>query len=387
MSSVSIPTAEYAARMAKAQALLRETDLDVLLVNSNEADFANVRYFSDYWPIFEMAGLVIPRQGEPILLIGPESETYAQGRSRIPCIRKMVEYRETADPAYPGVEVSDFAQVFAEAGAPDPKKVGIAGYLVTTLPILDGLRAAFPDATIVRADDIMVRLRSIKSQAEIACLKEAFSISELAIDAILGQIRPGMTELQIVGIAQAVFYANGAEYEGMPQYVLSGKKSNQAISRPTHKVIERGELVQLNISARVDGYSSGVGRPICLGKMTPSMRELVEFGRFAHEQTMVWLRAGVIASDVANKYQQLFVDRGHAHNFLYGPCHGLGMIEVEPPWMEVTSDYPLAENMTFQVDTFVQDVDFGLRWENGVRITEAGVELFSDRNMGILELG
>ncbi|MCC7210013.1 MAG: aminopeptidase P family protein [Anaerolineae bacterium] len=387
MSSVSIPTAEYAARVAAAQALLRKTDLDVLLVNSNEADFANVRYFSDYWPIFEMAGVVMPRQGEPTLLIGPESETYAQGRSRIPRIRKMVEYRETADPAYPGVEVADFRRVFEEVGAPEPKKIGIAGYLVTTLPILDGLRAAFPGASLVRADEIMVALRSVKSPAEIACLKEAFRISELAVDALLEQIRPGMTELQAVGIAQAVFYANGAEGEGMPQYVLSGKKSNQAISRPTHKVMERGELVQLNISARVDGYSSGVGRPICLGKMTPKMRDLVEFGKLAHEQTMSWMRAGVIASDVAKRYQQLFVEHGYGHNFLYGPCHGLGMIEVEPPWMEVISDYPLAENMTFQIDTFVQDVDFGLRWENGVRVTATGVEMFSNRNMAILELG
>ena len=43
--------------------------------------------------------------------------------------------------------------------------------------------------------------------------------------------------------------------------------------------------------------------------------------------------------------------------------------------------------MTFQVDTFVQDVEFGLRWENGVRVTATGVEMFSHRNMEILELG
>jgi Xaa-Pro aminopeptidase len=172
----------------------------------------------------------------------------------------------------------------------------------------------------------------------------------------------------------------------MPQYVLSGKNTNNAISRPTHKIMEKGDLVQLNISARVDGYSSGVGRPVCLGKMPDTMRRLVEFGKLAHVKTMEWMRAGVIASEVARKYYQLFVDHGHETHFLYGPCHGLGMIEVEPPWMETVSDYPLLENMTFQVDTFVQNVEFGLRWENGIRVMPAGVEMFSKRNMEILEI-
>jgi len=383
---ISIPAEEYKKRLARAQELLAETGLDVLLINSNEADFANVRYFSNYWPIFETAGIVVPRQGEPILLIGPESETYAQARSRIPRIRKMVEYRESADPAYPGVEVSTFKDVFSEVGVTDPPKIGIAGYLVTTLPVLDGLKQSFAKASIVRADEIMVKLRSVKSESEIACLREAFRISELAIDAILERIRPGLTELQIVGIAQEVIYANGAEYEGMPQYVLSGSNTNNAISRPTHRIMQKGDLVQLNISARVDGYSSGVGRPICLGRMTDKMRRLVEFGKLAHEKTMEWIRAGVIASEVAKRYYHLFVDRGYKEHYLYGPCHGLGMIEVEPPWMETTSEYPLLENMTFQVDTFVQDVEFGLRWENGIRVTARGVEMFSQRNMEILEL-
>jgi hypothetical protein len=53
--------------------------LDAIVVHSNEADPGNVRYSSDYWPVFESAGVVVPRDGEPILLVGPESETYARG--------------------------------------------------------------------------------------------------------------------------------------------------------------------------------------------------------------------------------------------------------------------------------------------------------------------
>ena len=389
MSNVSqpvIPDKEFADRLARAAGLAGEAGLDVLLVNSNEADFANARYFSDYWPIFEIAGVAISPTGEGALLIGPESEKFARDRSKIDRIFKMLEYRESADPAYPGVAVSNFREVFAEIDVAEPKRIGVAGYLVTTAPVLDGLREAFPKAKIERADSIMVELRSVKSQAELACLRRAFEISELATQAVIDRIRPDMTELQAVGIAQGVMYENGAEYEGHPTYVLSGRGSAHAISRPTHRVMQKGDLVQLNVGALVGGYSSSVGLPVCLGEMTPRMRELVEFGLEAHEKTISWLKAGVVASDVAKRYRQLFVDRGYEDTFLYGPCHGLGMIEVEPPWMEETSDYPLAENMTFQVDTFLPEESFGLRWENGCRIAAEGAEMLSSKFMRVISI-
>ncbi|HUU59007.1 MAG TPA: aminopeptidase P family N-terminal domain-containing protein [Phycisphaerae bacterium] len=100
LSPPAIPDSEYQQRIRSAQELVRENDLDALLVNSNEAEFANVRYFSNYWPIFEIAGVVIPPEGEPVLLIGPESGAFARDRSKIRKSKLLREYREPADPAY-----------------------------------------------------------------------------------------------------------------------------------------------------------------------------------------------------------------------------------------------------------------------------------------------
>jgi len=389
MSEMNMPTIsndEYAARKVRAAELTAEAGYDVLLVNSTEADYANVRYFCDYWPIFEIAGVAISPAGEACTLIGLESEAYAQDRSKLQNIHMLVEYRESADPQYPDMTASSFKKAFESIGVTNPKRIGVGGYLVTTAPVLDSLRAEFPGAEIVRADDIMVKLRSIKSEAEIACLRKAFEISEQAVEAVLAQIKPGMTELQVCGIVQYAIYMNGAEYEGMPQYVLSGPNSRHAISRPTHRVIEKNDLVQLNLSALVSGYSSGVGVPVCMGTMTPKMRDLVEFGLEVHAATIERLKAGEIAGDIAKWHHQYFVEHGRADNFLYGPCHGLGMIEVEPPWMETNSDYALAENMTFQVDSFFYCDEFGLRWENGGRVTAAGFDLFSGQFRRVIEL-
>jgi len=382
-----IPDAEYKSRIKAFQGNIRAAGLDACLVHGNEADCANVRYLSEYWPTFESGGVFVPAEGRPVLIIGPESENYAKGRSKIRKIMKMVEYRESADPEYPGIKVASYNDV-VEAAMPGrtPKRVGLVGYSVMTLPVSVRLMDDLPKAELVKADDTLIDLRIIKSATELSLMRQAFRISEKAIDAILGEIKPGMTELQVIGIAQREIYKHGGEYEGHALYCFCGPATNNAISRPTHNKITKNEVIQLNIGARVDGYSSSVGVPICIGKLPERKQLLVEFGLEAHFKTMTLMKAGKPAAAVVEEYEAWVKKCGFAKYMLYGPCHGIGMMEVERPWMESTSTYDLAEDMTFQVDTFFYAKDFGLRWENGVRVTKTGVEKLSKKFMQLVEL-
>ena len=251
-----IPDEEFAARQRKTQQLVKEAGLDAVIVHSNEADFANVRYLSDYWPLFESAGVFVPAEGPLMLLIGPESETFARSRTKIAEVRKLVEYREPAEPDYPGIAVDTFQSLFREVGVGEPKRIGLAGWAILPLPVYLGVKETFPNAEIVKADDVMFSQRAIKSDNEIACLKESFRLAEMAIDEICRRIRPGMTELNIAGIAQEVIYREGAEYEGLPQYVLGAEASSHAIGRPGYRVLKEGDVVQLNTSSRVHGMAA-----------------------------------------------------------------------------------------------------------------------------------
>ncbi len=383
----TIPRTEYRERLLRFQANLREAGLDAALVHGNESDCASVRYLCDYWPTFESAAVLVPAEGEPVLLIGPESLEYAKGRSTIQAIEKMVEYRESADPEYPGIAVASYKDVLAKAmPGKTIRKLGIVSYSITPLPVYMSLKAQLPGVELVKADDTMVSLRSVKSASEIACMKQAFEISEKAIDAILAEIKPGMTELQVTGIAQRELYKYGAEYEGHALYVFCGQATCNAISRPTHNTIKANEVIQLNIGARVCGYSSSVGLPFSIGPLPERKRRLVEFGLEAHFKTMELICAGKPAAQVVKDYEAFVEKRGFRQYMLYGPCHGIGMMEVERPWMESTSTYNLAENLTFQVDTFFYDKDFGLRWENGVRVTKDGVEKLSQKYMKMVQI-
>lgn len=376
-----LPAAELATRHEAVRAGIARNALDALIVVGNEAEFSSLRYLSDYWPLFESGALVFAPEGDPILLCGPESETFAVTRSMISRVRLIESLRESADPSYPEVELSSYAAVLDELGVHGPTRIGIAGSFAANLVIMDQLRDELPGVEFVRADAVVTDLRIVKSAWEAENLRAAFAISEIALDAVLERLRPGMTELQVVGILQAAMYANGAEHEGMVQYVFSGPNTRPAISRPSHRVIEKGDVVQMNIAARVNGYASGIGRPVAMGSPTAEHRDLIEFCRDAHYATQEWLAAGADAASIARRYHEYFVERGRASAFLYGPCTGLGMMETERPWIESDSVFTVSAGMAFQLDTFAQGSDVGVRWENGAIVRESGLEMLSSRHM------
>ena len=384
---IFIPDHEYKERVARAAKILQREKLDVMIVNSNEADYANARYFSGFWPLFERSGVAISASGDAALMVGPESREFAADRSRLEKIFVLKEYRESADPAYPELKADTYQDVFHAIGVNEKKlRIGVARYLDTSVIIMDGIKAAFPEAEIVRADHIMVELRSIKSVNEINCLREGYRIAELATQQVIKEIQPGMTELQMVGVAERVVYEQGAEYEGLPMYVFSEASTRHAISRSSYREFQKGDIVQLNLSAKIDGYSAAIGYPIVLGKLEGKRRDVVMFGLEAHKWTQQQVKSGVPASQIAENFYKYYVDNGYKDNFVYGPLHGTGMIEVEAPWVETTSDYALKPNMTFQIDTFISTDTFGVRWEKGIAVTEDGCDVLSPEIGKLYEL-
>ncbi len=385
---ICIPDYEYKERIKKAAELVREKGLDVMVVCSTESDYANARYFSGFWPLFERAGVAISARGDAALMVGPESAIFAKDFGKIDKIFVLKEFRESADPAYPELHADTFSDVFKAIGVTGENiKIGLGSYVECTLPIFEGLKNSFPKAEIVKCNDIMVNLRKIKSINELACIREGFRIIELATDEVIKALRPGVTELEMVGVAQKVIYENGAEYEGLPMYVFSEASTRHAISRSSYRKIEKGDIVQLNLSAKIDGYSPAIGLPVIMGKLEGERRRIVDFCLKAHDWTVDRIKAGVMASDIAKDFYKLYEENGMKENFVYGPCHGTGMIEVEAPWMETISDYPLEENMTFQVDTFISGPTFGCRWEKGIAVTKDGCESMTDYlKKGIIEI-
>ena len=380
----TIPKHEYFERIARFQARIKAAGLDACLVHGTESDFANVRYLSEYWPTFEQAGVFVPAEGDAVLLIGPESLKYAAGRSVLPKIAMMLNYRESAEPDYPGIALATYPEVVKMAmGDRKLRTLGLVGTAVMTKPTLDAVAAQLKGVKVVTADEVFRPLRWIKSENELACHRKAFKVAEKAVRAMLNELKPGMTEFQAIGIAQREIYANGGEYEGHSLYCFGGDRTSNGISRPTGAKLRKNEIIQLNIGARVGGYSSSIGLPVWFGKLPEKQMRLVEFGLRAHKFTFGLMKAGAEAADIAGEYYKWGCAEGWKEYMLYGPVHGLGIMETESPWIETTSKYKLQENMTYQIDTFFTGNGYGLRWERGCIITADGCELLSRKFMSI----
>lgn len=380
-----IPNEEFRERIKRIQNELAKKDLDALITFGGEAEPQNVRYLSDYWPAFETASVLVPVEGEPILVIGPESETFARGWSKIEKIRRILEYRESSEPEYPGERLTTFEDLFDEvSNGRGLDRLGISGYSIMPVPIYEGIKDTLKGKEIVRADDILINMRMVKSKNEIELMKEAYRLSTLGIERALETAKPGMTEIQLIAEAEYAMKANGAENLGFNMWCLSGPNTTHAIGRPSYRKIQKGEIIQLQVGARVDGYSSSIGRAFTLGYMPDDIKKLIKMGLEAEKKTIEVMKAGIVAKEVALQVKELVEKRGYGDYLLYGPCHGTGLMECEHPWIEENSDWKLEENMVFSVDTFLKNDKMGLRFEDGVRVTKDGVEELSNYRREII---
>ena len=389
---IRIPDSEFKERVVKIQKKMAEENYDVLLCYGNEAEPQFVRYFSDYWPSFETAGVLIPKEGDAKLLIGPESYTYAADRSRIPDIRLLKAFRESSEPEYPGKPLDTFKSVFTEClGSEKIRKIGVAGLPLMTVGVYNALMECldeYGNVEFKKADDVVASIRMFKTENELACMRRAAEITRLTMDYVIENVHVGMTETQVVGLALGKMHELGAERESYPLWVLTGAGSDQAISRPRQKKIEKGDLTFFQFGARYEGYASSIGRPVVFGKANDTQKRLNEAGYEIQKTMLEFVKEGVPARDVANLHLQKVKELGLEDHYLYGPFHGNGLMEGEAPWVETNSDYLLAENMTFCSDIFLgsHETKVGLRIEDVVRITKTGCENLTNYPRKLFEI-
>ena len=260
-----IPQHEFAQRVKSLQEKMKEEKLDIIITFGDEAEPQYVRYFSDYWPSFESAGVFIPKTGEPSLLIGPESYTFSKAWSKIPRILKLKEYRESSEPEYPGVPLTTFADLFNEViDTSSFRRIGIVGYPLMPTPVYEAITKTAQDfrCEVERAEKLIIGMKQIKSETEIEIMHNAYNISQKSFANVLKKIQPGMSEIEVVAESEYFIRKFGAENEAYPMWCISGENTTHAIARPTHKKIQKGEMIQIQVGARLGGYSSSIGRPV-----------------------------------------------------------------------------------------------------------------------------
>ena len=218
--------------------------------------------------------------------------------------------------------------------------------------------AVAPDAVVVDAGPALRQARAVKSVDELACIESATAISEAALTAMLGALRPGVTERELVAVYAATIAGLGATTPPTEGVVCATPRHGQVALRrvPTDRPVGPGELVVLDPGAMYAGYEGGVGRTwIAGGTVTAAQTALAARGRAGLDAVIEHCRAGRQGTDLVRAWTASGAPVP-ASPLAYGL--GLG---VEPPVIgrDVGAEAALAAGTVLAVQGWVSEEGVG----------------------------
>jgi len=278
----SIPDDEFRTRWQRLQAAMAEAKLDIIVVYADDHAVAgpgHSRYLADFAPHFEPVVILVPAVGEPLLLSGPETETFAQLTARIKDVRVVREFTHP-DEEYPYTTLVSLQDVIAEAcervGSP-PRRVGLAGLELMPFKIHRSLSQALGDVEMVDAEDLMTGLRAIKTPAEQAVIRYAYQIAQAGMQAAFDAIHEGATEREVAAAAEFAMRSMGSEGMGIDTIVASGPNTRPILARTRLRELRRDEPLLLTIAPRYEGYHAAIGRPLVIGQPSEEVRHTMDW--------------------------------------------------------------------------------------------------------------
>ncbi|HOA98691.1 MAG TPA: Xaa-Pro peptidase family protein [Candidatus Atribacteria bacterium] len=373
---MSLPASELEIRLQKVRELLTLKNLSCGLIYYDELNIANGWYLSGWCPQFESGAVLVPVQGEPMILGGPESEPFAQIDSAIKKTRNIPVFM-VPEEEYPNAYISSFAEVFKEIGMSEAdRRVGIVGLEKMPLGVYQRLLAELEGVELVDLTPEYENFRKLKSPWEIEQIKQAFAIADESIKIMEELVREGVFETEIAGAGEGRARSLGANWFAFKTIVASGIRSNGVVpTASSEKSLQNGETLMVGISPRFNGYAGVAGYTYVVGnKINEAQRTCFNDMVEAYRITKSNLVPGAKGRDIDSKTREFLVKKGYAKYLVCPFVHTIGLMEAEAPFFGPNSNDTLQPGMTVCIDVSVFSVPEvnGIRLESGYLITENG---------------
>lgn len=370
-------------RLQDVRQILRAKNLDAALVYFDELNVANGWYLTGWCGQFEKGAVLVPVEGEPILLGGPESEPFAKAESAITKVRCFPVFM-VPEEEYPNATIIDFKQLNLELMREGTilKRIGIVG--TTTIPhqVYLDFSAGFEGVELVDITDEYEDLRAYKSAWEAEQLIKAAQLCDLAYDKMLAAIRPGAYEFEVAAAGEAICRAGGANSFAYSTIVGSGARAKAVVPTATNRVMQDGELVMVGIAPRINGYAGTFGDTIPVnGVFTQRQKDLLNHMRETMRLTKDMLKPGMTGREIDVPGRKYYEKHGLADYIVCPFAHSIGLMEAEAPFFGPNGDFELVPGMAVMVDVsfFGHPELHGGRIETGYIITETGCKPMSEK--------
>jgi len=259
------------------------------------------------------------------------------------------------------------------------------------LPYLAGrlLAEEFTQATVVEAESALQQARLIKTPREIALLRRASHLADIAHTTLASQCREaGRSEFDMYAeIAARTFEAAGRDMP-LTGELVTGPRTTvvQYPNGPRARTTDPGDVVLMDLSGRYDGYWFDCTNTHVVGGMEPNRSQI----RFAHasqdacEAAIAALRPGALARDAAAAAATAFAKHGLPMAHYAG--HQIGVAVNELPRLVPYDQTPIEAGMVFAVEPGAYEGPggtLGARSEKMILVTSSGPEILSTFQWGI----
>ena len=376
-----LPSNESQIRTAAVRELLERNKLDLALVYYDEFNIGNGWYLTGWCPQFESGAVLVPREGDAMLLGGPESEPFAKLDSAIAETRNFPVFM-VPDEEYPNATIIDFPALFSELNARlgKVKRIGLVGGGRMPAECYEQIRNGFGGVELVDITGEYVTLRFVKSDWERRQIRAAFALADICYDAMKAKVASGVSEIEVAAEGEYAARSRGASGFGFTAIVGSGARSNAVVPTASSKQMAAGELVMIGLAPKINGYAGVVGDALPVsGAYTASQRECMKHLREAFRLTRAQLVAGRIGTEIDAPARAHFEKHGLSKYLVCPFVHTIGLHEAESPFFGPNSRDELKPGMTVCVDvSFFGHPEWnGVRIETGYEITDSGAKPLS----------
>jgi Xaa-Pro dipeptidase len=358
--------AEYRRRVAAVQVRMRERGLDGLVLFGPH----NINYLTgmDSENLFDPQVCILPAGADPVLVILDFERGRFQNSSWLPT---AIEFDGFADPAL--------------AFADTVKRHGLARGRIGIEQRALGhdqyrkLAAALPDAKLADGFGVVERLRLVKSEAEVALMREAAAITDKAFAAGFAAIADGRPDYEVAAAVTDGLYRNGSDLVCWGPIVAAGYRGGLAHSSHNGYRIRRGDTVFIEVTGQRKRYTAPLMRTAVLGKATEQQRRIADASAGAVAAILRAAKGGTPACDIAEAglkpLAPVLDDVIFHHNFGYpvGIGYPASWIETLGFFLRANNREPVEPGMVFHLPMSLRVLgSFGIGLSHTMLVTPNG---------------
>jgi Xaa-Pro dipeptidase len=377
---VHFSAAEMSARKRRLLAAMADHKLDGALLFAQESDYWLTGYDSFGFCFFQC--LYVGADGRTALLTRSPDLRQAKRTSNIEDVRVWKD-GEAADPT------RDLRAMLGDLEARGRFGVEFDSYGLTHFNgrRLEAALAGY--ATLVDASSLVPHLRATKSAEEIACVREAARLSDLADQAAVAAARPGADEGAILAAMHGAIFAAGGDYPGNEFIIGSGADALLCRYKSGRRRLSCDDQLTLEFAGVSRHYHAAIMRTHVIGRPNPLHAPYRAAAREALAACEAELKPGRTAGDVFAAHARVLDGRRLSRHRLNACGYSLGA-KFAPSWMDAPmfyerNDFLIARDQVYFLHMILMDSDSGTALCLG-RTYLVGVHHAEPLNAGDLDL-